>query len=69
MQLAVGPVGGISVVVLAAIKSINGDKFMGMVVWLAVCAAVSLVAAVILYYEYPQSNRDPPPPAEHTQLE
>lgn len=58
LQMAVGPIGGITPVILAAIKSINGDVFMTIVPWLAVCAGVSLVSTVVLYYKYPQSNKD-----------
>jgi len=57
-QLAVGPIGGITPVILAAIKSINGDKFMTIVPWLAVCAGVSLISTAILYFKYPQTNKD-----------
>jgi Na+/H+ antiporter NhaC len=57
--MAVGPIGGITPVILAAIKSINGDVFMTIVPWLAVCAAVSLVATAVLYVKFPQSNKDP----------
>jgi hypothetical protein len=58
MQMAVGPIGGITPVILAAIKSINGDVFMTIVPWLAVCATISLVSTAILYRKYPQSNKD-----------
>ena len=56
--MAVGPIGGITPVILAAIKSINGDVFMTIVPWLAVCSAVSLVSTAVLYVKYPQSNKD-----------
>eukprot|EP00775_Hariotina_reticulata_P005128 gene5128-5368_t len=57
-QLAFGPVGGLTPMILAAVKYIGGDAFMATVPWLAGCAAVSLVAATVLYYKYPQSNKD-----------
>lgn len=57
--MAVGPIGGLTPVVLAAVKSINGDVFMTIVPWLAVCAAVSLVSTTILYFKFPLSNKDP----------
>lgn len=58
LQMAVVPIGGITPVILAAIKSINGDVHMTIVPWLAACAAVSLVSTAVLYRRYPQSNRD-----------
>lgn len=56
--MAVGPIGGITPVILAAIKTIRGDVFMTIVPWLAVCAGVSLVSTAVLYVKYPQSNKD-----------
>lgn len=56
--MAVGPIGGITPVILAAIKTVNGDVFMTIVPWLAVCAGVSLVATAVLYFRFPESNKD-----------
>lgn len=58
MQMAVGPVGGITPVILAAIKSINGDVFLTIVPWLGTCAGVSLAATIALYYLRPEANKD-----------
>jgi hypothetical protein len=44
--------------ILAAIKGLGGSTFMATVPWLAGCAAVSLVSAVVLYFKYPQANKD-----------
>jgi hypothetical protein len=57
--MAVGPIGGITPVILAAIKSINGDVFMTVVPWLAVCAGVSLISTAVLIVKFPATNRDP----------
>jgi hypothetical protein len=56
--MAVGPIGGITPVILAAIKTVNGDVFMTIVPWLAVCAGISLISTAVLYKKFPQSNRD-----------
>uniref|UniRef100_A0A383V7P2 Major facilitator superfamily (MFS) profile domain-containing protein n=1 Tax=Tetradesmus obliquus TaxID=3088 RepID=A0A383V7P2_TETOB len=57
-QMAVGPIGGITPVILAAIKTVNGDVFLTIVPWLGACAGVSLIAAVALYYMRPEANKD-----------
>ena len=46
-QMAVGPIGGITPLILAAIKSVNGDVFMATVPWMATCAGVSLIATFL----------------------
>jgi hypothetical protein len=56
--MAVGPIGGITPVILAAIKTINGDVFLTIVPWLGMCAGVSLIATIVLYYKRPEANRD-----------
>lgn len=56
--MAVGPIGGLTPIILAATNSVNGDVFMAMVPWLAACAAVSLISTAVLYFKYPQSNKD-----------
>jgi hypothetical protein len=57
-QMAVGPIGGITPVILAALKTVNGDVFMTTVPWLVTCAGVSLITSVILYFKFPQTNKD-----------
>jgi hypothetical protein len=56
--MAVGPIGGITPVILAAIKTINGDVFLTIVPWMGTCAGVSLIATIVLYYKRPEANKD-----------